>query len=92
MGLKRKGAERKVEQRMVMEDMEEGSVALLELSDRVMEQVKTIATKLGNIHRGIWALVAKVKKLMEVVEGLGRKEVEKADKEIKTKEVQKVDK
>jgi hypothetical protein len=92
MGLKRKGAERKVEQRMVMEDMEEGSVALLELSDRVMEQVKTIAKKLGNINRGIWALVAKVKKLMEVVEGLGRKEVEKADKEIKTKEVQKVDK
>jgi hypothetical protein len=37
VGLKRKGAEWKVEQRIVMEDTEEGLVAPLELSNRVME-------------------------------------------------------
>jgi hypothetical protein len=40
MGLKRKGAERKAEQRILMKDAEDGLVVLLELSDGVMEQVE----------------------------------------------------
>jgi hypothetical protein len=46
VGLKRKGTERKTEWRVVMEDMEEGSMALLELSDGVMEQVEVMEKEL----------------------------------------------
>jgi hypothetical protein len=75
---------------MMSERVEEGSAAPLELSDRVMEQVELMAKKLGNINRGIWALVAGIGKLMEVVEEMGKKEVVKVDKEAKTEDVQKV--
>jgi hypothetical protein len=68
VGLKRKGGERKAEQKVIMEDVEEGLVVSLELSDGVMEQVEIIAKELGNINRGIWVLVAGVGKLMEVME------------------------
>jgi hypothetical protein len=73
VGLKRKGAERKVEQRTVMEDIEEGLVAPLELFHRVMEQVEAMAKELRKISRGIWALVKGFGKLTEVVEGLEKK-------------------
>jgi hypothetical protein len=76
VGLKRKGMEKKTEQR-VMEDVEEGSVAPLKLSDRVMEQVEAMEKELRKISGGIWALVEGVGRLTEVVEELGRKEVEK---------------
>jgi hypothetical protein len=49
VGLKRKGEERKMEWKVVTENMEEGSVASLELSDGVMEQVEVMAKELGNI-------------------------------------------
>jgi hypothetical protein len=39
VGLKQKGGERKAEQKVITEDVEEGSVVLLELSDGVMEEV-----------------------------------------------------
>jgi hypothetical protein len=54
--LKRKDAERKTEWR-VTEDMEEGSVAPLELSDGVIEQVKAMVKELRKISGGIWALM-----------------------------------
>jgi hypothetical protein len=57
-----------------------------------MEQVEAMAKELRKISRGIWAFVEGVGRLMEVVEELGRKEVEKMDKEIETEDVQKVDK
>jgi hypothetical protein len=91
VGLKRKDAERKVEQRVAMEDMEEGLVAPLKLSDGVMEQVEAMAKELRKISGGIWVLVKGVRKLMEVVEGMGRIEVAKVDKETEIEEVQKVD-
>jgi hypothetical protein len=37
--------------------MDEGSIAPLELADRVMEQVGAMAKELQKISRGIWALV-----------------------------------
>jgi hypothetical protein len=91
VGLKRKGAEQKVEQRTVMEDVEDKLVASLELSNGVMEQVEVMAKELGNINQGMWALVAGIRKLTEVVEESG-KEVTKVDKETEMEEVQKVDK
>jgi hypothetical protein len=86
VGLKRKGSEKRVEQR-VMEDVVEGLIAPLELSDRVMEQVEAMAKELLKISRGIWALVEGVGRLTEVVEGMGKKEVKKVDKETEMEEV-----
>jgi hypothetical protein len=89
VGLKRKGAERKVEQRVVMEDVEKGLMAPLEVSDEVMEQVEAMAKEL---RKRIWALVEGVGRLTEVVEGMGKKEVAKVDKETEMEGVQRVDK
>jgi hypothetical protein len=75
VGLRRKVSEKKEgKKRMVSEGLEEGSVAPLELSDRVMEQVEAMAKELRNISGGIWALVEGVGKLTEAVVGLGKKE------------------
>jgi hypothetical protein len=57
VGIKKKDGERKTEWRMVLEGAEEGSVAPLELSDRVMEQVEVMVKELKKISRGLWALV-----------------------------------
>jgi hypothetical protein len=93
VGLRRKLSEKKEEKkRMVSEGLEEGSVAPLELSDGVMEQVEAMAKELRNISGGIWALVEGVGKLTEVVVGLGKKEERKEDKETETEDVQKMDK
>jgi hypothetical protein len=59
---------------MVLEGAEEGSVAPLELSDGVMEQVEVMVKELKKISRGLWALVEGVGRLTEVVEGMGKKE------------------
>jgi hypothetical protein len=91
VGLKRKGSEKRVEWR-VMEDADEGPIAPLKLSDRVMEQVKAMAKELRRTSGGIWALVEKIGKLMEVVEGLEKEEVRKVDKVMETEEVQRVNK
>jgi hypothetical protein len=45
VGLKRKGSEKRVEQR-AMEDVDEGLIAPLELSNGVMEQVEAMAKEL----------------------------------------------
>jgi NAD(P)-dependent dehydrogenase (short-subunit alcohol dehydrogenase family) len=86
VGLKRKGAEKKAEQR-VTEDAEGELVVPLELSDGVMEQVEAMAKELRKISGGIWALVVGVGKLTEAVEGMGKKEVVKVDKEMETEKV-----
>jgi hypothetical protein len=65
---------------MLLEGLEEGSVAPLELSDGVMEQVEAMAKELRRISGGIEALVEVVGRLMEVVMGLEKEEVEKEDK------------
>jgi hypothetical protein len=91
VGSKRKGAEKKAE-RKVTEDVEEGSIAPLQLLDGVMEQVEVMAKELRKISRGIWALVEGVGRLMEAVEGMEKKETRKVDKEMETEKVQKVDK
>jgi hypothetical protein len=90
--MKRKAGERKVEQRMVSEGVEEGSAAPLELSDIVMEQIEAMAKELKKISGGIWALVEGVRRLTEVVEGMEKKEVERVDKEAGTEDVQRADK
>jgi hypothetical protein len=92
VGLKRKMSERKEgKRRMLSEGIEEGSVAPLELSDRVMEQVEAMAKELRRISRGIQALVEGVGKLTEAVIGLGKEEVERKDKETETETVWRVD-
>jgi hypothetical protein len=93
VSLKRKGGERKAEQKVIMEDVEEESVVSLELSDGVMEQVEIMAKELGNINRGIWALVVGVRKLTEVMEWMERKDESRADrvdKEVEIEGVQRV--
>jgi hypothetical protein len=93
VGLKRKTPEKKEgKKRLMSEGLEEGSVAPLELSDGVMEQVEAMAKELRKISGGIWALVEGVGKLMEAVVGLGKKEGRKEDKETETEDVQKMDK
>jgi hypothetical protein len=77
---------------MVSEGLEEGSVAPLELSDGVMEQVEAMAKELRSISGGIWALVEGIRRLTEVVEGVGKKEGRKEDKETETEGVQRMDK
>jgi hypothetical protein len=77
--------------RMLSEGLEERSVASLELFDGVMEQVEAMAKELRRISGGIQALVEGVEKLTEVVIGLGKKEVERKDKETETEIVQRVD-
>jgi hypothetical protein len=77
--------------RMTLERAEEGSVAPLELSDGVMEQVEAMVKELRNISGGIKALVEGVGRLTEVVVGLERKEVERKDKETETEDVWRVD-
>jgi hypothetical protein len=77
--------------RMLSEGLEEGSVALLEFSDGVMEQVEAMAKELRKISGGLLALVEGVGKLTEVVTGLEKKEVERKDKETETETVQRVD-
>jgi hypothetical protein len=92
MVLKRKMSEKKEgKRRMLSEGLEEGSVAPLELSDGVMEQVEAMAKELRRISGGIQVLVKGVGKLTEVVIGLGKKEVEKKDREIETETVRRVD-
>jgi hypothetical protein len=58
VGLKRKMSERKEGKRkMLSEGIEEESIALLELSDGVMEQVEAMVKELRRISGGIQALV-----------------------------------
>jgi hypothetical protein len=83
VGLKRKGLEKRAEQR-VTED--EKLIAPLELSDRVIEQVKAMVKELRKISGGIWVLVKGVGKLTEAVEGMKKEEVRKVDKETETEE------
>jgi Mg-chelatase subunit ChlI len=93
VGLKQKTSEKKEgKKRMMLEGLEEGLVALLELSDTVMEQVEAMAKELRKISGGIWVLVEGVRKLTEVVVGLGKKGVRKEDKETETEDVQRMDK
>jgi hypothetical protein len=74
VGLRRKISEKKEgKKRMVSEGLEEGSVAPLELSDGVMEQVEAMAKELRRISGGLLGLVEGVGKLTEVVVGLGKK-------------------
>jgi hypothetical protein len=92
VGLKWKMSEKKEgKRRMLSEGLEEGSIAPLELSDRVMEQVEAMAKELRRTSGKILALVEGVRKLMEVVIGLGKKEVERKHKETETETVQRVD-
>jgi hypothetical protein len=63
----------------MLEGLEEGSVAPLELSDGVMEQVEVMAKELRRISGGLLALVEGVGKLTEVVVGLRRKVSEKKE-------------
>jgi hypothetical protein len=91
VGLKWKLSEKKEgKKRMMSEGLEEGSVAPLELSDGVMEQVEAMAKELRRISGGIWALVEGIGRLTEVVEGVGK--VRKEDKETETEDVQRMDK
>jgi hypothetical protein len=91
VGLKRKGSEKRAERR-ITEDVDEGPIVLLKLSDGVMEQVEVTAKELRRISRGIWALVEGIGKLREMVEGLGKEEVRKVDKVMEMEEVQRVNK
>jgi hypothetical protein len=72
--------------------LEEGSVAPLELSDGVIEQVEAMVKELRRISRGLLALVEGAGKLTEAVTGLGKKEVRKEDKETETEDIQRMDK
>jgi hypothetical protein len=93
VGLKRKTSEKKKgKRRLLSEGLEEGSVAPLELSDGVIEQVEAMAKELRRISGGLLALVDGVEKLIEVVTGLGKKKVRKEDKETETEDVQRIDK
>jgi hypothetical protein len=92
VGLKRKTSEKEGKKRMLSEGLEEGSVAPLELSDGVMEQVEAMAKELRRISGGLLALVEGVGKLTEAVVGLGKKKGRKEDKETKTEDVQRMDK
>jgi hypothetical protein len=66
VGLKWKISKKKEgKKRMMSEGLEEGSVALLELSDGVMEQVEAMAKELRKISGGLLALVEGVGKLTE---------------------------
>jgi hypothetical protein len=91
VGLKWKMSEKEGKKKMLLEGLEEGSVALLELSDGVMEQVEAMAKELRRISGGIAALVEVVGRLMEVVIGLGKKEVEKEDKGTEMETVRRMD-
>jgi hypothetical protein len=86
VGLKRKGSEKRAERR-VTKDADEGPIALLELSDGVIKQVEVMAKELRRLSEGIWALVEGIRKLMEVVEELGKEEVRKVDKVTEMEEV-----
>jgi Effector-associated domain 2 len=77
--------------RMLLEELEEGSVAPLELSDGVIEQVEAMVKELRRISGGIQALVEIVRRLTEVVMGLGKKEVEKKDKGTEMEIVRRMD-
>jgi hypothetical protein len=93
VGLKWKISEKKEgKKRMMSEGLEEGSVAPLELSDGVMEQVEAMAKELRNMGGGLLALVEGVRKLTEVVVGLGKKEGRKEDKKTETEGIQRMDK
>jgi hypothetical protein len=93
VGLKQKTSEKKEgKKRMMLEGLDEGSVAPLEFSDRVMEQVEAMAKELRNISGGIWALVEGIGRLMEVVEGISKEGGKKEDKETEMEDVQRMDK
>jgi hypothetical protein len=93
VGLKQKMSEKKEgKKRMMSEGLEEGSVAPLEFSDGVMEQVEAMAKELRNISRGIWPLVEGIRKLTEVVEGFGKEGIRKEDKEMEIEDIQRMDK
>jgi hypothetical protein len=92
VGLRWKTSEKKEgKKRMVSEGLEEGSAAPLELSDGVMEQVEAMAKELRNISGGILALVEGIRKLTEVVEGVGKEGIRKEDKETETEDGQRMD-
>jgi hypothetical protein len=59
----------------------------LELFYGVMEQVEAMAKELRKISGKVWALVEGIGKLTEVIEGLGRKEVERVDKDMEMEKV-----
>jgi hypothetical protein len=75
--------------RMMLEGLEKGSVAPLEFSDGVIEQVEAMAR---NISGGIWALVEGIGRLTKVVEGISKEGVRKEDKEMEMEDVQRMDK
>jgi hypothetical protein len=78
---------------LVPEGREENlAVPMMELSDGFMEQVEAIAKELRNIGGGIWVLVEGIRKLTEMVEGVGKEGVRKEDKEMETEVVQRMDK
>jgi hypothetical protein len=79
--------------RLVLEGGQENPAApMMELSDGFMEQVEAIAKELRNISGGIWALVEGVGKLTEAMEGVGKEEIRKEDKETEMEDVQRMDK
>jgi hypothetical protein len=82
---------REGKRRLLSEGLEEGSVASLELSDGVMEQVEAMAKELRKISGKILVLVEGVGKLTEAVVGLEKKEVERRDKGTEMETIQKVD-
>jgi hypothetical protein len=91
--LKKKGGEKKAEWRIMLEGVEDEMAApLMELSDRFLEQVESMVKELGNINKGIWALVAGVGKLMEAIEQIEKKEVEKVEKQTEMESVLKAEK
>jgi hypothetical protein len=84
---------REGKQRVASEGKEENLMGpMMELSDGFMEQVEVIAKELRNISGGIWALVEGIRKLTEVVEGVGKEGVRKEDKEMETEDVRRIDK
>jgi hypothetical protein len=79
--------------RLVSEGREGNSAApMMELSDGFMEQVEAIVKELRSISGGIWALVEGVGKLTEVMEGVGKEEIRREDKETEMENVQRMDK
>jgi hypothetical protein len=65
---------------------------MMELTDGFMKQMEAMEKELRRIGGGIWALVKGVGKLTEVMEQSEKMGTEKAEKEVETEIIQKVDK
>jgi hypothetical protein len=91
--MKQKTDKKEGKQRLVLEGAEEDLVApIMELSDESMEQMEAMAKELRRIGGGTWALVEGVERLTEVMEWLEKMGMNKAEKEVETENVQRVDK